>query len=97
MPAVQSSLRQRRQRRYIRIGFSPAHSNGSTMKDAKDKGEGQSGARGKNPRQDRLKLALRENLKRRKSQARGRGDVTMVPPNPDDVSPYDVGGKKPGK
>jgi len=29
------------------------------------------------PRQDRLKLALRENLKRRKSQARGRReDIT---------------------
>jgi len=26
----------------------------------------------RDPRQDRLKLALRENLKRRKSQARGR-------------------------
>ena len=66
------------------------------MKDAKDKGEGQTGERAKNPRRDRLKLALRENLKRRKSQARGR-DVTAVPPNPDEVSPYDVGGKKPGK
>ena len=32
-----------------------------------DKGKGSS-------RQDRLKLALRENLKRRKSQARGRHD-----------------------
>jgi hypothetical protein len=29
----------------------------------------------KDARQDRLKLALRENLKRRKSQARGRGEV----------------------
>ena len=67
------------------------------MKDAKDKGEGQTGARAKNPRRDRLKLALRENLKRRKSQARGRSDVTTVPPDPDEVSPYDVGGKKPGK
>jgi hypothetical protein len=67
------------------------------MKDVKDKGEGQSGARAKNPRRDRLKLALRENLKRRKSQARGRSDVTTVPPNPDEVSPHDVGGKKPGK
>jgi hypothetical protein len=67
------------------------------MKDAKDKGEGQSGERGKNPRRDRLKLALRENLKRRKSQARGRSDVTTAPPNPDDYSPHDHGGKKPGK
>jgi hypothetical protein len=67
------------------------------MKDEKDKGERQTGRSAKNPRQDRLKLALRENLKRRKSQARGRSDVTMVPHNPDDVSPHDVGGKKPGK
>lgn len=37
------------------------------MNDEPNKGES------KNPRrQDRLKLALRENLKRRKSQARGR-------------------------
>src|SRR5258706_12970973 len=97
MPAVQGSLRQRRQCSYFAHRFSPAHSNGSTMKDARDKGEGQAGERGKNPRRDRLKLALRENLKRRKSPARGRSDVTTVPPNPDEVSPYDVGGKKPGK
>ena len=67
------------------------------MKDEKDKGEGQTGARAKNPRRDRLKLALRENLKRRKSQARGRSDATTVTSNDDDVSPHDVGGKKPGK
>jgi hypothetical protein len=67
------------------------------MKDEKDKGEGQTGQRAKNPRQDRLKLALRENLKRRKSQARGRSDVTMAPPACDDVSLHDVGGKKPDK
>lgn len=29
-------------------------------------------------RQDRLKLALRENLKRRKSQARGRTDASVT-------------------
>ncbi|MGF6310451.1 hypothetical protein ABIB82_004555 [Bradyrhizobium sp. i1.8.4] len=40
----------------------------------RDKGGGQAGARVKDSRQDRLKLALRENLKRRKSQARGRED-----------------------
>ena len=67
------------------------------MKDAKDKGEGQSGERGKNPRRDRLKLALRENLKRRKSQARGRSDATIAPSNGDDVPPHEAGGKKPGK
>jgi hypothetical protein len=67
------------------------------MKDEKDKREGQTGAHAKNPRQDRLKLALRENLKRRKSQARGRSDVTVVPPDRDDISLHDVSGKKPGK
>lgn len=30
-------------------------------------------------RQDRLKLALRENLKRRKSQARGRNEAPAAP------------------
>ena len=37
--------------------------------DDKDKGSA---------RQDRLKLALRENLKRRKSQARGRNDASAA-------------------
>jgi hypothetical protein len=45
------------------------------MNDEPDKSES------KNPkpdrRQDRLKLALRENLKRRKSQARGRSQTTV--------------------
>jgi len=40
-----------------------------------DKGRGQAGPRVKGARQDRLKLALRENLKRRKSQARGRDEA----------------------
>ncbi|MBR0797659.1 hypothetical protein JQ615_19940 [Bradyrhizobium jicamae] len=39
------------------------------------KGNEQAGSRVKDSRQDRLKLALRENLKRRKSQARGREDA----------------------
>jgi hypothetical protein len=75
------------------------------MENDRDKGEGQTVApskRGpgtnppKDPRQDRLKQALRENLKRRKSQARGRsGDVTASS-NRDDASPHDGGVKKPG-
>ncbi len=44
------------------------------MSDEPDKGER------KHPkqesRQDRLRLALRENLKRRKAQARGRSEIT---------------------
>jgi hypothetical protein len=48
----------------------------------------------KNSRQDRLKLALRENLKRRKSQAKGRGGDT--PPDDADPSLHDISGKNPG-
>jgi hypothetical protein len=70
-----------------------------TMTDDKDKREGQSGTSAKNalkdPRRDRLKLALRENLKRRKSQARGRSDVTVASSNGDSVAPHDESGKKP--
>ena len=77
------------------------HSNGPTMKDGNDKREGQPGSLKKNPRQDsrqdRLKLALRENLKRRKSQARGRDDVAVAPSNADDASPHDDGEKAPGE
>lgn len=46
-------------------------------------------------KQDRLKLALRENLKRRKSQARGRGDPASAPSNIEKALPYDDGGEKP--
>jgi hypothetical protein len=77
------------------------------MKDEKDKREGQTAASAKkqpndpnkNPnkdlRQDRLKLALRENLKRRKSQARGRSDVAAAPSADVDVSLDDGCEKKP--
>jgi hypothetical protein len=44
-------------------------------------------------RQDRLKLALRENLKRRKSQARGRDDLAAVAPDRDDDASYAEGDK----
>ncbi|UGY06037.1 hypothetical protein J4P68_0015435 [Bradyrhizobium quebecense] len=63
-----------------------------------DKG-GQAGARVKDSRQDRLKLALRENLKRRKSQARGREDVASEPAQAslEDASRDDGGGSEPGR
>jgi hypothetical protein len=67
------------------------------MKDGKDKREGQSGKGAKDLRQDRLKLALRENLKRRKSQARGRDDFTIASSKSDEVAPHDGGKKNPGK
>jgi hypothetical protein len=74
-----------------------AHSNRFAMNDDRDKREAQTGATAKNPRADRLKLALRENLKRRKSQARARSHVTIPPSNGDDLPPHDGDGKKPGK
>jgi hypothetical protein len=67
------------------------------MKDGKDKGEGQSAKPAKDLRQDRLKLALRENLKRRKSQAKGRDDFTIASSNSDDVAPRGGREKNPGK
>lgn len=69
------------------------------MKDDKHRGEGKTADAekkdhpAKGSRQDRLKQALRENLKRRKSQARGRGDGTMTPAKNDELSPRDVQNK----
>jgi hypothetical protein len=48
-------------------------------------------------RQDRLKQALRENLRRRKSQARGRDDLTAAPSDADHASPYDGCSNKSGE
>jgi hypothetical protein len=45
------------------------------MKGDQGRDREKSGADVKDSRRDRLKLALRENLKRRKSQARGRGEA----------------------
>jgi hypothetical protein len=67
------------------------------MQDDKDKREVQTGSLKKNPKQDRLKLALRENLKRRKSQARGRSQVVAAPSDDVDVSLHNGSEKKPGK
>ena len=64
------------------------------MTDDKGKGEGRPA---KNSRQDRLKLALRENLKRRKSQARGRSDVAAAPRDDADASLHDELETKPGE
>ena len=65
------------------------------MNDEPDKREGKNPLQdqGNDPRQDRLKLALRENLKRRKSQARGRSGVTIAPSEHDDPSPLKPDGK----
>jgi len=72
------------------------------MRDDKHKRESHIGGSAKKDlRQDRLKLALRENLKRRKSQARARTDAAISPSNDDanhdDASPPSGGEKKPGQ
>jgi hypothetical protein len=71
------------------------------MKNDKDNREGPSGKSEKNPRknprQDRLKLALRENLKRRKSQARGRDDSAGAASNADEATPHEGGEKVPNE
>jgi hypothetical protein len=55
------------------------------MKDDGDKGGRPIGKAAQDKRQERLKLALRENLKRRKSQARAKGDVTPASSGSEDV------------
>ena len=67
------------------------------MKDDEDKGQRQSGKAAKDLRRDRLKLALRENLKRRRSQLRGRGEFTNGSSNSDDLAEGNPGEKHPGK
>jgi hypothetical protein len=67
---------------------------GLTMKDDQDRAAGKSGADVKDSRRDRLKLALRENLKRRKSQARGRSDPAASSETTD-ASLDDASGEKP--
>ena len=65
------------------------------MKDDDDKSQRQSG-KAKDLRHERLKQALRENLKRRKSQGKGREEITPSS-NPDDVAAGETGKKHPGK
>ena len=52
------------------------------MKGDQDRATGKNDADVKDLRRDRLKLALRENLKRRKSQARGRSEPAHLPKAP---------------
>ena len=59
-----------------------------------DRAAGKNAADVKDSRRDRLKLALRENLKRRKSQARGRREPG-APSESTDASLDDGGGDKP--
>ena len=65
------------------------------VKDDADKSSRPAAKPVKNPREARLKLALRENLKRRKSQARERGDFVPESSASDDVT-RDGGDDSPG-
>jgi hypothetical protein len=68
---------------------------GPQMAAEKDKGEGQTPATANNPRADRLKQALRENLKRRKQQAKQRDGLAASEGG--GASLHEANGKKPGK
>jgi hypothetical protein len=85
--------RKRSESQYCRGG---GHKHGfeQAMKDDKKKGQRETGKAAKDVRQERLKQALRENLKRRKSQARGRDDFS-IPSNSDDAVPGETGRKHP--
>ena len=67
------------------------------MTDDKTKAQSKTGPDVKDSRRDRLKLALRENLKRRKSQARGRDDLAAAPSEDVAASLDDAGGAKSGQ
>jgi hypothetical protein len=66
---------------------------GLTMADETDGKRRQGAGPAKGARQERLKLALRENLKRRKSQSRERNKVTAAPGNDHDACPHGELGK----
>jgi hypothetical protein len=72
--------------------FRPGQLERTTMTGGQGKDEGKPGEHVKDSRRDRLKLALRENLKRRKAQARGRD---AGPSENADASLDDAGGEKP--
>jgi hypothetical protein len=73
------------------------HSQRATMKREKDQDQRQAGRAAKDVRHERLKQALRENLKRRKSQAKGREDFTIPSSNSAGVAVEKTGKKHPGK
>lgn len=66
------------------------------MMDEKDKGARQDAPRKAGSRQDRLKLKLRENLKRRKVQERARTKTSDAPSAGHDTSPDGQVGKRGG-
>lgn len=64
------------------------------MADTADGGRRQGAGPAKGTRQERLKLALRENLKRRKFQSRERNKVTAAPGNDHEACPDGELGKR---
>jgi hypothetical protein len=75
----------------------PRRRNRPGMTDDRDKRAEKTARDVKDSRQQRLKLALRENLKRRKSQARGRSDEAAASSETADASLDDAGGEKTGQ
>jgi hypothetical protein len=69
--------------------------NERTMKDDQARRERKAGTSVNDSRANRLKLALRENLKRRKSQARGRNDLTAASSEEVGAALDDGNGKEP--
>jgi hypothetical protein len=68
------------------------------MTDDSNKADGRGGHLAKkDARRDRLKEALRENLRRRKSQTRGRSDIAPAPSHGEAAAPHDGDGEKPGE
>ena len=63
------------------------------MKNDQNKSSSHASGSSRDSQQDRLKLALRENLKRRKSQARGRNEVASPSSETTDASLDDADGK----
>ena len=66
------------------------------MMDEKHEDEGRGSAPAKDSRRDRLKLALRENLKRRKAQAKQRSGAAASSEG-EDAAPHDFSAKRPGE
>jgi hypothetical protein len=82
---------------HLPSGADPWRFRRTRMKDDQAKRERKAGADVKDSRRDRLKAALRENLKRRKSQARGRDDPGATSSEPADASLDDAGGETSGQ
>jgi hypothetical protein len=82
---------------HLPSGADPRHFRRARMKDDQAKRERKAGADVRDSRRDRLKAALRENLKRRKSQARGRDDPGATSSEPADASLDDAGGETSGR